>query len=138
MYCLSIIVFFFFCGFLSGLRRRRLLGGERARQQERHKQPQRGGARDRRRVSARASRLRDRQVGVDHLFLDAHDLLRLQRRLVPGQQHTVQLLVGRTERQHHVIVDRLPDEHQARELGVFVRLGQATCSTDVSVRRIRC
>jgi len=56
-----------------------------------------------------------------HVAHDALQFLGVQR-LVPGQHHAVQLRVRRAERQHHVIADRLPDVHHARELVVVGHL----------------
>jgi len=65
--------------------------------------------------------LRDWQLLQVHVGHDALQFLGVQR-LVPGQNQAVQLRVRRAERQHHVIADRLPNVHHARELVVVGHL----------------
>lgn len=97
----------------------------RGRQTERRDQPL-GGARDRRRAAAHGLGLRDGQLQPLHVVRDAPQVLRVHH-LVPGHHQAVQLRVGRAERQHHVVADRLPDVHRARELAVLRHLHQRTC-----------
>jgi len=84
------------------------------RQAERGGHPSGGSGRGRR-AATRTFRLRDGQLLQVHVVHDALQVLGIKR-LVPGQHHAVQLRVRRAERQHHVIADRLPHVHHAREL----------------------